>query len=84
MELENHDWKFYFKNSRILIELIDNYKAEIGIRNHEPMLDDFIEFDLRSGLKIKAFDVGNFFTLGTKLENNLYDYFMANLDFVSR
>ena len=83
------NWKimtgnFTFKNSRILIELIDNYKAEIGIRNHEPMLDDFIEFDLRSGLKIKAFDVGNFFTLGTKLENNLYDYFMANLDFVSR
>ena len=83
------NWKimtgnFTFKNSQVLLELIDKYKSEIGIRNHEPMLDDFIEFGIRSGLKIKAFDVGYFLTLGTKLENNLYDYFMSNLDFISR
>jgi hypothetical protein len=39
------------------------------------MLDDLAIFAKNLGLVVKALDVPNYMTLGTKIENDIFDYY---------
>jgi hypothetical protein len=50
-------------------------EGEIGSLQREPILDDLVGVALKMGYNVRAFDVAKYMTLGSQLENKIFDYF---------
>jgi hypothetical protein len=77
-ELKN--WKlitgnFTFRNHYIVSALIEGLESEIEFLQREPILDDLVGVALKLGYNVRAFDVSTYITLGSHLENKIFDYF---------
>lgn len=77
---ELRNWKlitgnFTFRNHSIVSSLIKGLEAEIGSLRREPILDDLVGVALAMGYNVRAFDVSKYITLGSQLENKMFDYF---------
>lgn len=74
------NWKiltgnFTFRNYKTVDSLIEKCASDLTPQNREPMLDDLVIFAKDSGLRVKALDISNYITLGSKIENNTFDYY---------
>jgi len=76
---ELRSWKlvtgnFTFRNSLIVRELIEGLSLKLQALNREPILDDLVGVALSLGYNVRAFDVTEYVTLGTELEERVFDY----------
>ena len=55
--------------------MIEGLESEIGSLQREPILDDLVGVALAMGYNVRAFDVSKYITLGSQLENKMFDYF---------
>jgi hypothetical protein len=74
------NWKmltgnFTFRNFETVNFLIEKFISNLTPQDREPMLDDLAIFAKNLGLVVKALDVPNYLTLGTKIENDIFDYY---------
>lgn len=74
------NWKiltgnFTFRNYKTVDSLIEKCASALTPQNREPMLDDLVIYAKDSGLRVKALDISNYITLGSKIENNTFDYY---------
>jgi hypothetical protein len=67
---------FTFRNADILELLLGNLEREFDTSVREPMLDDLIPIALRLNLRVSSFDVKNYLTLGSLVEDRMFDYWM--------
>ena len=77
---ELRNWKlitgnFTFRNHNIVSSLIEGLESEVGSLQREPILDDLVGVALAMGYNVRAFDVSKYITLGSQLENKMFDYF---------
>jgi hypothetical protein len=77
---ELRNWKlitgnFTFRNHSIISTLIEGLVTEIGSLQREPILDDLVGVALTIGYNVRAFDVSKYITLGSQLENKMFDYY---------
>jgi len=77
---ELRTWKlitgnFTFRSHNIVSSLIEGLEGEIGSLQREPILDDLVGVALKMGYNVRAFDVAKYMTLGSQLENKIFDYF---------
>jgi dTDP-glucose pyrophosphorylase len=74
------NWKlitgnFTFRNFSVINDLINGLENRLGKIDREPILDDLVEIALEMGFNIRAFDLVDYLTLGSDLENKVFDYF---------
>jgi len=77
---ELRNWKlitgnFTFRNHSIVSTLIKGLESQIGSLQREPILDDLVGVALTMGYNVRAFDVSKYITLGSHLENKMFDYY---------
>ena len=74
------NWKlitgnFTFRDFSIISDLINSLQNRLEKIDREPILDDLVEIALEMGLNIRACDLSEYITLGSDLENKVFDYF---------
>ena len=80
------NWKlisgnFTFRNHSVVKQLIRNLESKLDDSHREPILDDLVGSALSMGLNVRAFDVAEYVTLGSDLENKVFDYFSGIYEF---
>ena len=78
--IDVRNWKiltgnFTFRNFETVNFLLEKYISNLTSQDREPMLDDLAIFAKNLGLVVKALDVPNYLTLGSKIENDIFDYY---------
>ena len=68
---------FTFRTNEILSTLIDYVSNNFESYNFELMLDDLISVAEHLNFVIKIVEVSQFITLGTKSEENIFDYYQT-------
>ena len=68
---------FTFRTNEILNTLIDYVSNNFESYNFELMLDDLISVAKNFNFVIKIVEVSQFITLGTKSEENIFDYYQS-------
>jgi choline kinase len=66
---------FTFKSAAIVNNLIDKISIDFEKYDYELMLDDLLPIAIDLNFKIKALEVSNFITLGSKPEENIFNYY---------
>lgn len=68
---------FTFRTNEILSALIDDVSNNVENYNFELMLDDLISVAKKFNFQVKTIEVPQFITLGTKSEENIFDYYQS-------
>lgn len=68
---------FTFRTNKILSTLIDYISNNFKNYNFELMLDDLISVAKKLNFEVKVIEVPQFITLGTNLEENIFDYYQS-------
>ena len=68
---------FTFRTNEILSTLIDYVSNNFESYNFELMLDDLISVAKNFNFEVKIVEVSQFITLGTKSEENIFDYYQT-------
>jgi hypothetical protein len=66
---------FTFKSAVIVNNLIDKISIDFEKYDYELMLDDLLPIAIDLNFKIKVLEVSNFITLGSKPEENIFNYY---------
>jgi choline kinase len=68
---------FTFRTNEILSTLIDDVSNNFENDNFELMLDDLIPVAKKLNFEVKIIEVPQFITLGTKSEENIFNYYQS-------
>jgi hypothetical protein len=68
---------FTFRTNEILSTLIHDVSNNFENYNFELMLDDLIPVAKKFNFEVKIIEVPQFLTLGTKSEENIFDYYQS-------